>query len=89
MTQPTAPATETTPELLYLLRRRPDEFADVAGTLPPADIADALRRLPPAPAAKVLAALPFEVAVRVLDEPELEYDRAGSSASSNCPTPAA
>jgi magnesium transporter len=77
MTLPAAPVPETTPELLYLLAADPDEFADVAGTLPPADIADALRRLPPEPAAKVLAALPYELAVRVLDEPELEYDRAG------------
>ncbi len=77
MTLPAAPTTETTPELLYLLSADPDEFADVAGALPPADIADALRQLPPEPAAKVLAALPFDVAVRVLDEPELEYDRAG------------
>jgi magnesium transporter len=77
MTPPAAPPTETTPELLYLLADDPDEFADVAGAMPPADIADALRQLPPDAAAKVLAALPFELAVRVLDEPDLEYDRAG------------
>ena len=76
MTQPTVPAAETTPELLYLLAADPDEFADVAGALPPADIADALRDAA-GPAAKVLAALPFELAVQVFDEPELEYDRAG------------
>jgi magnesium transporter len=77
MTPPTQPTPAVTPELLYLLSADLDEFAEVAEDLQPADIADALRELPPEASANVLGALPFDVAVRVLDEPELEYERAG------------
>ncbi len=77
MTLPAQPTPPVTPELLYLLSADLDEFADMAEDLQPADIADALRQLPPEASAKVLGALPFDVAVRVLDEPELEYERAG------------
>jgi magnesium transporter len=69
---PTADATTTIPELLYLLHGDPGDLAEALAGMRAADIAEALRDLPPDGAAKVMAALPFDLAVQVFDEPELE-----------------
>ncbi|HEY0779658.1 MAG TPA: magnesium transporter [Gemmatirosa sp.] len=69
-------AADSSPELLYLVHRDPEELADACSTMRPADVAESLLGLPPDAGAKVLGALPFDLAVQTLDEPELADKRA-------------